>query len=92
MFWVYIALLAVVVYASSYAFYAKEHAVNPDVHSYGDSLWWAIMCMTTAGSYIGEYTLTGKILSVILSGGGLILFPVFTVYITAAVTHKSIKS
>lgn len=85
MFIAYIALLLTIVYFSSMMFYVEEHVVNPDCTSYAQALWWAIMCMTTAGSYIGEYTVTGKILSVILSGGGLILFPVFTVYITHAV-------
>lgn len=89
MFKAYIFLLIAVVYFSSLIFYAEEHAGNPDVTTYGDAIWWAIMCMTTAGSYIGETTLTGKILSVVLSGGGLILFPVFTVYITNAVTHRA---
>ena len=84
----YVALLIVVVYFSSMMFYVEEHSINADVHSYGDAIWWAVMCMTTAGSYIGEMSLTGKILSVVLSGGGLILFPVFTVYITDAVTHR----
>lgn len=86
MFIAYIALLLTVVYFSSMMFFVEEHTVNPDITSYGQSLWWSIMCMTTAGSYINEYTITGKVLSVILSGGGLILFPVFTVYITHAVT------
>lgn len=85
MFIAYIALLLVVVYFSSMMFYVEEHIINPDCTSYAQALWWSIMCMTTAGSYVGEYTVTGKILSVILSGGGLILFPVFTVYITHAV-------
>lgn len=85
MFIAYIALLVTIVYYSSMMFYVEEYNINPDVTSYPQALWWAVMCMTTAGSYIGEYTLTGKILSVILSGGGLILFPVFTVYITHAV-------
>jgi hypothetical protein len=88
LFKAYIFLLIAVVYFSSLIFYSEERAINPDVHTYGDAIWWAIMCMTTAGSYIGEYTLCGKIMAVILSGGGLILFPVFTVYITSAVTHK----
>ena len=85
MFIAYIALLLTIVYFSSMMFFVEEHIVNPDCTSYGQALWWSVMCMTTAGSYIGEYTITGKVLSVILSGGGLILFPVFTVYITHAV-------
>lgn len=85
MFIAYISLLLTIVYFASMMFFVEEHNVNPDCTSYAQALWWAIMCMTTAGSYIGEYTVTAKILSVILSGGGLILFPVFTVYITHAV-------
>lgn len=88
LFKAYVALLIVVLYFSSMMFYVEEHRLNPDISGYADALWWAVMCMTTAGSYIGEYTVTGKVLSVILSGGGLILFPVFTVYITSAVAHK----
>lgn len=85
MFIAYIALLITILYFSSMMFFVEEHQVNPDCTSFAQAFWWAFMCMTTAGSYIGEYTVTGKILSVILSGGGLILFPVFTVYITHAV-------
>lgn len=88
LFSAYIALLSIVVFFSSLMFYVEENNINTDVTTYADALWWAIMCMTTAGSYISEITLIGKVLSVILSGGGLILFPVFTVYITNAVAGK----
>lgn len=100
MFIAYIALLLAIVYFASMMFFVEEHQINPDCTSYAQALWWAVMCMTTAGSYVGEYTVTGKILSVVLSGGGLILFPVFTVYITHAVagtpdndliSHKTAK-
>lgn len=86
MFNCYIMLLAGIVYFSSLMFYVEEHAVNPDIHSYLSSLWWSLMTMTTAGCYINEYTTVGRVLSVVLSGGGLILFPVFTVYIAHAVS------
>lgn len=85
MFTCYIILLVSIVYFSSMMFYVEEHQINPDVHSYWSALWWSIMNMTTAGCYIGEYTTAGRVMSVILSGGGLILFPVFTVYIAHAV-------
>lgn len=86
MFKCYIMLLAGIVYFSSLMFYVEEHAVNPDIRSYWSSLWWSLMTMTTAGCYINEYTTVGRVLSVVLSGGGLILFPVFTVYIAHAVS------
>lgn len=87
-FTAYISLLVTIVYFASMLFFIEEHTVNPDVKTYASALWWSVMNMTTAGCYITEYTLTGKVLSVILSGGGLILFPVFTVYVTQAVTRN----
>lgn len=92
MFKGYIILLVMVLYFASMMFFVEEHKVNPGVDTYWSALWWAWMCMTTAGSYIGEYTVTGKVLSVVLSAGGLILFPVFTVYITNAVTGNKVTS
>lgn len=92
MFTCYLLLLLVILYFSSMMFFVEEHKVNPDVHSYWSALWWAIMTMTTAGCYINEFTTAGRIMSVILSGGGLILFPVFTVYIAHAVTGNESTS
>lgn len=86
MFIAYIALLVTIVYFSSMMFYVEEHVVNPDCTSYPMALWWSVMNMTTAGCYINEYTVTGKALSSLLSAAGLVLFPVFTVYITHAVS------
>lgn len=85
LFKAYIILFVVVVYFSSLMFYVEEHPVNAGVDTYWSALWWTIMTLTTAGCYITEVTTAGKILSVVLSGGGLILFPVFTVYVANAV-------
>lgn len=84
----YLSLLIVIVYFSSLVFFVEEHNINPGVSSYWSALWWALMCMTTAGSSIEAITTTGKVLNVILSAGGLILFPVFTVYITNAINPE----
>lgn len=89
MFRAYITLFVVVVYFSSLMFYVEEHPVNSSVDTYWSALWWTVMTLTTAGCYITEVTTVGKILSVVLSGGGLILFPVFTVYVANAVSGSS---
>ncbi|MDE5594896.1 MAG: potassium channel family protein [Muribaculaceae bacterium] len=89
LFRAYITLFVVVVYFSSLMFYVEEHSVNAGVDTYWSALWWTIMTLTTAGCYITEVTTVGKILSVVLSGGGLILFPVFTVYVANAVSGSS---
>lgn len=82
MFATYMIVLVMVAYFSSLLFFVEEHYVNTDITSYWSALWWTMMNLTTIGCYIAPVTPTGKVLSVILSGMGLILFPVFTVYIT----------
>lgn len=86
MFTAYLTLLVMTLYFGSIMFFIEERVVNPGVHSYWDALWWAVMDMTTCGSSIDELTPTGQVLGVVLAAEGLILFPVFTVYVTNAFT------
>ena len=89
----YLAMLLATVYFSSLIFFVLEHTVNPLVEQYTDALWWAFMDVTTVGSNIYAVTATGKILSVVLAALGMMMFPIFTVYVTNLVQqtaqHKS---
>lgn len=85
----YIALVSAIVYFSSLIFYITESPVNTDVHSFRSAFYWAFMCLTTTGSNIPETTEVGQALATVLSATGLILFPVFTVYIATAVSRAS---
>jgi hypothetical protein len=85
-FTAYMTLLMIVVYLSGLIFFVEEHTVNAEVNSYWTALYWAILSLDTVGCSIPEYTVIGKVLSVVLSAGGLILFPVFTVFIANALT------
>ena len=38
--------------------------------------------MTTIGAPVNPFTPTGKVLAAVLSGMGMIMFPLFTVYLT----------
>lgn len=82
---VYIIWALASVYFAALVFFVEEHYVNPLVESYWSALWWASLSITTVGCEIEPITATGRFLAVILSGEGLILFPVFTVYVTRAV-------
>lgn len=82
----YLIVLIVGVYFCSLTFYVAEHYVNPGVTDYWSALWWSIMSMTTVGSSIHAVTPTGRVLGVVLSAGGLILFPIFTVFLTNHMT------
>ncbi|WP_099465730.1 MULTISPECIES: potassium channel family protein [Parabacteroides] len=81
----YITMLFATVYFSSLIFYVLELGVNTGVHNYGDALWWAFMDVTTVGSNIEAVTTTGRILSVVLAALGMMMFPIFTVYVTSIV-------
>ena len=81
----YLTMLMATVYFSSLIFFVLEHKSNPMVHEYSDALWWAFMDVTTVGSNIYAVTPTGKILSVVLAALGMMMFPIFTVYVTSLV-------
>lgn len=78
----YLTTLLMTIYFSSLAFFLFEKDVNPLVHTYSDALWWASMDATTVGSNIIAVTPVGKVLSVLLAAVGMMMFPIFTVYIT----------
>lgn len=81
----YLTMLLATVYFASLMFFVLEHDVNPSVTQYTDSLWWALMNVTTVGSNIYAITTGGRILSVVLAALGMMMFPIFTVYITNVV-------
>lgn len=85
----YLTMLVATVYFSSLVFYVMEQATNPLVKSYGDALWWACMDVTTVGSSIEAVTATGRVLSVLLAALGMMMFPIFTVYVTNLVQRRN---
>lgn len=87
----YITILLATVYFFSLIFFVLEHQINPSVVNYSDSLWWAFMNVTTVGSNIYAQTGIGKILTVVLAALGMMVFPIFTVYITNLVQMANRK-
>lgn len=92
LFFTYIILLMSLVYFSSLTFYLFEYGVNPLVTKYTDALWWATMDVTTVGCNITAVTGVGRVLSVMLAALGMMLFPIFTVYVTNMVTLRNKES
>ena len=87
----YLTMLLATVYFSSLIFFVLEQKVNPQVQGYNDALWWAFMDVTTVGSNIYAVTPTGRILSVLLAALGMMMFPIFTVYVTSLVQAANKK-
>lgn len=88
MFVAYLTLLMTIIYFASLMFFIEEHFINPSVDSFWSALWWAFMCCNTVGSNITPITQTGTVLQIVLSLSGILMFPVFTVYITNALTSR----
>lgn len=84
----YLATLLFTIYFSSLAFFLFEHGVNPLVKDYDDALWWAFMDATTVGCNIVAVTTVGRVLSVLLAAVGMMMFPIFTVYVTNILTTR----
>ena len=76
-----------VAYFCSLIYYQCEHPVNPQVTGYWTALWWSAMNMSTVGCSIPAVTVAGKIVEVVLPVTGMIIFPLFTVYLTDYVTN-----
>jgi voltage-gated potassium channel len=75
-----IALTVLVTFAGAAGMYAFENEAPGGPHSYGESLWWTAMIVTTMGSQYWPQTAEGRVLCVILA---LYAFGVFG-YVTAA--------
>ncbi|MGR4069261.1 ion transporter [Halomonas sp. LR3S48] len=75
-----IALTLLVTFAGAAGMYAFESEVPGGPNSYGESLWWTSMIMTTMGSQYWPHTAEGRVLCVFLA---LYAFGIFG-YVTAA--------
>lgn len=89
LFLTYLFTLFATIYFGSLVFYVFERGVNTLVTNYYDALWWAFMDVTTVGSNIIAVTAVGKVLSVLLAALGMMMFPIFTVYVTSIIKKRS---
>jgi len=78
----YTAILAASVYILALLFYYQEYGVNSSVTDFWDALYWSAMNMTTVGCYFSAVTPPGKVISVILPILGMLMLPLFTVFVT----------
>ena len=86
-FGAYLLTIVGVTYLAALMFYEYESGVNPHVDGFGNSVWWAWMCLSTAGAEVFPVTTIGKVMAAALPCIGMMIFPVFTVYFTSVVTR-----
>lgn len=84
----YIYITLSVTYLAALLFFSEEEGLNSAVDSFGTALWWAGLNLTTVGAPLFAVTTTGKILTFLLPALGMMLFPIFTIYLTNLVEKK----
>lgn len=79
------------IYVISLAVYQVErYAPGSNIHSFGDSLWWACVTMATVG--YGDYypvTVTGRLLAVVLMIGGVAIVGTASATIVSYLSEQS---
>ena len=88
----YLTIMLLTAYFCSLIFFQREYGINPEVTGYGDALWFSFMNLVTVGCNISPVTVAGKIVAVVLPITGMIIFPLFTVYLTNYVTRNQKNS
>lgn len=84
----YVLTVILFTYISGLIFYDFESGVNPHLHGLGNAVWWAWMGVTTVGAAIFPVTVAGKIFAVLLPILGMMMFPIFTIYVTEIYTRR----
>ena len=84
----YVIIILAFTYFSSIVFFITEKGVNAEVHTFWNAVCWACMNVTTVGSNIVAQRVPGQILAVLLPTAGMVLFPIFTAYVTTTFQSK----
>lgn len=84
----YVSILILTTYFGALIFFEREHPVNPYITNFGQAFMWCSLQTTTLGSSVSPLTVAGKIISVILSFMGIIMFPLFTVYLSNLILRR----
>lgn len=84
--------LASTVLISSALFYSAEHTTNPQVNTYFDSFWWAMVTGTTIGyGDIAPVTTTGRWVAIVLMVFGLGVFGFVTGSVASRISNRAKK-
>lgn len=91
-FFSYVVVMVSFAYFGSLIFWAREQGVNPGLPDYWAAVWWACSQATTVGCTIFPVTVAGQVVAAVLAVMGMIMFPLFTVYITNVVRGLVVSS
>jgi len=91
-FFLILGITLIILFCGAFALYFFEHQVNKTVETLGDSLYWAVISMTTTG--YGDITPTttgGRVVAVIVVLSGLFLLSTVTATFASVFVAKKIR-
>ncbi len=87
-----ILLILLVSLSGAYLFYILELRENPQLHNFGEALWWVVVSITSVGyGDIVPITTAGRILGAIIVFMGVALFSLFTAIISSVFVTQKLK-
>ena len=86
------AMTAIVAFTGAAGMYALEHNANPGFKTYGESLWWTGMILTSLGSQYWPVTPEGRILGFFISVYTFGVFGYFTAVLASFFIGKDTES
>ncbi len=76
----------------AYIFFRIEINRNPNLHSFGEALWWVIVSITSVGyGDIVPTTSTGRFLGIFIIFTGVVIFSLFTAIISSIFVSQKLK-
>jgi len=92
-FWLLGPVLLVIWFGAAAAYWSVEHGANPNVHNFGDALYWAFITATTVGyGDIAPVTAEGRIISGLLVFIGIGLVGILSARLTQKFIQGSAQS
>lgn len=79
----YVIVIVTSIAFASLIVFDIEGSVNPAIDSYSTALWWSSMQTTTVGMPFDPVTPLGQAIAAVLSAMGMMMYPMFTAYLTA---------
>jgi voltage-gated potassium channel len=84
------SVILLTIFTGALGFFYAEQGVNPNLHSFRDSVWWAMVTVTTIGyGDIYPVTTAGRLIAVALMIIGIGTVSLFTGLIAAGVLREN---
>ncbi|MEJ2635196.1 MAG: ion channel [Calditrichia bacterium] len=85
-------LILIASLTGAFFFYTIEAKQNPNLHSFGQAIWWVLISMTTVGyGDVVPITAAGKLLGVLVIFTGVALVSMFTATVSSIFVAKKLK-